>query len=48
MSDLFDTQPTPPLAEALRPQTLDDVVGQSHLLGDVVVERLRLPNSSLP
>ena len=25
--------PTPPLAEALRPSSLDGVVGQSHLLG---------------
>lgn len=25
--------PTPPLAEALRPRSLDDVIGQSHLLG---------------
>jgi putative ATPase len=25
--------PTPPLAEALRPQSLDEVIGQSHLLG---------------
>jgi putative ATPase len=33
MSDLFKTAPTPPLAEALRPKTLDDVIGQSHLLG---------------
>ena len=33
MSDLFKTTPTPPLAEALRPQTLDDVIGQTHLLG---------------
>ena len=33
MADLFSQDPTPPLAEALRPQTLDDVVGQSHLLG---------------
>ncbi|ALT77433.1 AAA family ATPase [Paucibacter sp. KCTC 42545] len=31
--DLFAAQPTPPLAEALRPRTLDEVVGQSHLLG---------------
>ncbi|MEL4177792.1 AAA family ATPase [Roseateles sp. PN1] len=31
--DLFAAQPTPPLAEALRPSTLDEVVGQSHLLG---------------
>ena len=34
MSDLFKTTPTPPLAEALRPQTLDDVIGQTHLLGE--------------
>ncbi|MQQ99485.1 replication-associated recombination protein A [Glaciimonas soli] len=33
MSDLFKVAPTPPLAEALRPTTLDDVIGQSHLLG---------------
>ncbi len=34
MSDLFGTvEPVAPLAEALRPQSLDDVVGQSHLLG---------------
>lgn len=33
MADLFQTAPTPPLAEALRPQTLDQVIGQSHLLG---------------
>jgi putative ATPase len=33
MSDLFATEPVPPLAEALRPKSLDEVVGQSHLLG---------------
>ena len=33
MADLFQQAPTPPLAEALRPGTLDEVVGQSHLLG---------------
>ncbi|MFJ2990816.1 replication-associated recombination protein A [Collimonas sp. NPDC087041] len=33
MSDLFKVEPTPPLAEALRPATLDEVIGQSHLLG---------------
>ncbi|MDP2639570.1 MAG: replication-associated recombination protein A [Betaproteobacteria bacterium] len=34
MTDLFETrQPDAPLAEALRPRTLDDVVGQAHLLG---------------
>lgn len=34
MSDLFTQTPIAPLAEALRPKTLDDVVGQSHLLGE--------------
>jgi putative ATPase len=34
MSDLFAQTPIAPLAETLRPQTLDDVVGQSHLLGE--------------
>ena len=33
MSDLFAQAPRPPLAEALRPVTLDEVIGQSHLLG---------------
>ncbi|RPH40900.1 MAG: replication-associated recombination protein A, partial [Burkholderiales bacterium] len=31
--DLFTTSPKRPLAELLRPATLDEVVGQSHLLG---------------
>jgi putative ATPase len=34
LSDLFGrAQPSAPLAEALRPQTIDEVVGQRHLLG---------------
>jgi putative ATPase len=33
MEDLFSNKPQPPLAELLRPKTLADVVGQSHLLG---------------
>lgn len=33
MADLFKLEPTAPLAEALRPATLDEVIGQSHLLG---------------
>lgn len=33
MADLFKTTPKAPLAEALRPRTLDEVVGQKHLLG---------------
>jgi len=34
MSDLFATKAPQPLAEALRPATLREVVGQSHLLGE--------------
>ena len=34
MADLFSTPPAAPLAEALRPASLDDVIGQSHLLGE--------------
>jgi putative ATPase len=33
VSDLFAHSPTAPLAEALRPTHLDEVIGQSHLLG---------------
>ncbi len=33
MADLFATAPTAPWAEALRPKTLDEVIGQSHLIG---------------
>jgi len=33
VADLFTTEPRQPLAEALRPKTLDDVIGQRHLLG---------------
>ncbi len=33
-NDLFHTTPTPPLAERLRPKTLQDVVGQQHLIGE--------------
>jgi putative ATPase len=34
MADLFAREPVPPLAEALRPRTLDEVIGQSDLLGE--------------
>ena len=33
MADLFAVEPEVPMAEALRPKTLGDVVGQAHLLG---------------
>ena len=32
MSGLFDSNPPPPLAEALRPKSIDQVIGQTHLL----------------
>ncbi len=33
MADLFSTAPRQPLAEALRPKILTEVIGQTHLLG---------------
>ncbi|KUM02504.1 replication-associated recombination protein A [Chromobacterium subtsugae] len=33
MPDLFAAEPQKPLAEALRPARLDDVIGQQHLIG---------------
>jgi len=33
MADLFSREPAAPLAERLRPKSLEEVVGQSHLLG---------------
>ena len=33
MADLFHKAPSAPLAEALRPKTLDEVIGQSQLIG---------------
>jgi putative ATPase len=32
MSGLFESKPPPPLAEALRPQSIEEVIGQTHLL----------------
>jgi len=34
VSDLFPVEPSLPLAEALRPKTLSEVIGQAHLLGE--------------
>ncbi|WP_415836157.1 replication-associated recombination protein A [Polynucleobacter antarcticus] len=34
MPNLFDQAPPAPLAEALRPQSVKDVIGQTHLLSD--------------
>lgn len=33
MAELFAAEPHAPLAEALRPTSLDEVIGQSHLIG---------------
>lgn len=33
MDDLFQSAPAAPLAEVLRPASLDEVIGQSHLIG---------------
>lgn len=34
MSDLFEAKPPPPLAEALRPKSIGEVIGQTHLLAE--------------
>ncbi len=49
MSSLFDaTTPEAPLAELLRPKTLDEVVGQAHLLGDSKPLRIAFQSGKLP
>lgn len=49
MNSLFDNpQPEAPLAERLRPSTIDDVVGQKHLLGPNKPLRLAFQSGKLP
>jgi putative ATPase len=49
LNSLFaPNQPQAPLAEKLRPQTLDEVVGQSHLLGQGKPLRLAFQSGKLP
>ena len=49
MSDLFQAvNPQAPLAEQLRPKSLDEVVGQSHLLGEGKPLRLAFTSGKLP
>jgi putative ATPase len=49
LSDLFQPNtPDAPLAERLRPATLDDVVGQKHLLGEGKPLRLAFQSGKLP
>ncbi len=48
MTDLFaPTRPDAPLAERLRPHTLDEVIGQSHLLGPGKPLRLAFESKKL-
>jgi len=47
MTDLFNTKPRAPLAELLRPISLNDVVGQTHLLGTGRPLRLALDSQKL-
>jgi putative ATPase len=47
-ADLFETrQPAAPLAERLRPRTIDEVIGQSHLLGPGKPLRLAFESGKL-
>jgi putative ATPase len=49
LSGLFEAvSPQAPLAEKLRPKTLDEVVGQSHLLGEGKPLRLAFTSGKLP
>jgi putative ATPase len=49
LSDLFEpVSPQAPLAERLRPKSLDEVVGQSHLLGEGKPLRLAFSSGKLP
>lgn len=44
---LFQTMPTPPLAELLRPKNLEEVIGQTHLLGEGKSLRLSFAGNKL-
>lgn len=44
---LFNTKPIPPLAELLRPKSLNEVIGQSHLLGEGKSLRLSFAGKKL-
>ena len=49
MNSLFQNiSPQAPLAELLRPKTLDEVVGQSHLLGEGKPLRVAFQSGKLP
>ena len=44
---LFENDENKPLAERLRPQTLDDFVGQEHLLGEGKILRKLILNDNI-
>lgn len=48
MSTLFEADAPRPLADRLRPKTLDDVVGQDHLLGEGAPLRRMVDSGRLP
>jgi putative ATPase len=54
MSGLFDTTPAPagkpprPLADELRPRTIDEIVGQEHLLGPGGILRQAVESDQIP
>lgn len=45
MNDLFEQKPTAPLAESLRPQSIEDVIGQQHLIGEGKPLRLAIESA---
>ncbi|MDY6862264.1 MAG: replication-associated recombination protein A [Thermodesulfobacteriota bacterium] len=48
MTDLFDIIPPPsPLADRIRPRSLDDILGQEHLLGKGKILRIMIENKNL-
>src|ERR1700733_3162647 len=47
-SDFYFMNNLPPLAERMRPKTLDDYVGQKHLVGPGAVLRKAIESGNLP
>jgi putative ATPase len=45
---MFESQTLPPLAERMRPKTLDELLGQTHLTGDKSVLRKAVTTGNVP
>jgi putative ATPase len=45
---MFEPQTLPPLAERMRPQTIDELLGQTHLTGDKSVLRKAITTGNIP